>query len=269
VAILSLKDVKYTYPDGRQALHGISFDVEPGQSVGLVGANGAGKTTLLLMLPGALLPTSGEIRVLDMRLDKASAPAIRRHVGLVFQDSDDQLFTISVYDDVAFGPRNMGLSAAEVASAVEGALEVTGITHLSKRAPYRLSGGEKRLAAIASILSMEPELVVMDEPSSSLDPKARRKLIELLRRMPQTKLLASHDLDLVWDVCSRVIVLKDGRVAADGETKAILSDGKLLDECGLELPLRLGARLEGPPVHDDSPHGDNSPCYQTTPDESG
>jgi cobalt/nickel transport system ATP-binding protein len=125
--------------------------------------------------------------------------------------------------------------------AVENALAATGITHLSSRAPYRLSGGEKRLAAIASILSMDPKLIVMDEPSSSLDPKARRKLIELLRRMPQAKLIASHDLDLVWDVCSRVVVLKDGRVAADGETRAILSDGKLLDECGLELPLRFGA----------------------------
>jgi len=240
VPILSLKNVEFTYPDGRKAINDVSFDVEPGQCIGLVGANGAGKTTLLLMLPGVLLPASGEIRVLDIRLDKASAPAIRRYVGLVFQDSDDQLFTTSVYEDVAFGPRNMGLSAADTASAVENALAVTGITHLSSRAPYRLSSGEKRLAAIASILSMDPKLIIMDEPSSSLDPKARRKLIELLRRMPQTKIIASHDLDLVWDVCSRVIVLKEGGVAADGETKTILSDEKLLDKCGLELPLRIG-----------------------------
>ncbi|MHB1357271.1 MAG: energy-coupling factor ABC transporter ATP-binding protein [Anaerolineae bacterium] len=243
VPILSLRGVRFAYPDGFQAINDISFSIEAGQSLGLVGANGAGKSTLLLMLPGVLLPAAGDIYVLGMRLDKASAPSIRRYVGLVFQDSDDQLFSNSVFDDVAFGPRNMGLSALDVSGAVDNALEMTGIAHLSSRAAYKLSGGEKRLASIATILSMDPKLIVMDEPSSSLDPKARRKLIELLRRLPQTRIIASHDLDLVWDVCSRVIVLKDGKVAADGETRTILSDERLLDECGLELPLGLGTKL--------------------------
>lgn len=237
---LTLKNVEYAYPDGHKAINGVSFDVESGECIGLVGANGAGKSTLLLMLPGVLLPASGEILVQGSRLDKSTAKAIRREVGLVFQDADDQLFTSTVYEDVAFGPRNMGLTEQAVAHAVDSALEMTGITHLKDRAPYKLSGGEKRLAAIASILSMDPKIIIMDEPSASLDPKARRKTIELLRRLPQTKLIASHDLDMILDICSRVIVLKDGRVAADGETKTILSDEKLLDDCGLELPLRFG-----------------------------
>ena len=237
--ILKVNDAHYAYPDGHKAINGVSFTVEPGESIGLVGANGAGKSTLLLMLLGVLLPASGEIHVQDCKLEKSTVKAIRRDVGLIFQDSDDQLFSSTVYEDVAFGPRNMGLAEADVELAVTTALEVTGIAHLRERAPYKLSGGEKRLASIASVLSMNPKIIVMDEPSSSLDPKARRNFIELLRRLPQTKLIASHDLDLVWDACSRVIVLKEGRIVADGETKSILSDEKLMNESGLELPLRL------------------------------
>lgn len=237
---INLTDVEFTYPDGYQAIKGISLAVDAGQSIGLVGANGAGKSTLLLMLLGVLLPSAGEIWIQDICLSKMTAATIRKDVGLVFQDSDDQLFMNRVYEDVAFGPRNAGLSEGKVDCAVKAALEMTGILHLSNRAPYKLSGGEKRLAAIASVLSMNPRIIVMDEPSSSLDPKARRKLIELLLRLTQTKIVATHDLDLVWDVCSRVIILKDGQVAADGETKSTLSDARLLNDCGLELPLRFG-----------------------------
>lgn len=237
--ILTLKDVKYAYPDGNTAVAGVSFMVEKGQSVGLVGANGAGKSTLLMMLPGALLPTGGAIEVNGVALTKATAAQIRRAVGLVFQDADDQLFTTTVQEDVAFGPRNMGLAEQDVHRAVQQALDQCGIAHLADRAPYRLSGGERKLAAIASVLSMEPELLIMDEPSASLDPRARRGIIGLLNSLPMTKLIASHDLDLVWEVCSRVIVLKDGRVEAEGDARELLSNQELMERCGLELPLRL------------------------------
>ncbi len=237
--ILTLKDVQYAYPDGNTAVAGVSFTLKKGQSVGLVGANGAGKSTLLMLLPGALLPTAGSIEVDGVTLTKATSAKLRRLVGLVFQDADDQLFTTTVREDVAFGPRNMGLVEQEVQRAVQKALDQCGITHLADRAPYCLSGGEQKLAAIASVLSMEPELLIMDEPSASLDPKARRGIIRLLNSLPMTKLIASHDLDLVWEVCSRVIVLKDGRVEADGDAKELLGNQDLMERCGLELPLRL------------------------------
>ncbi|MDR2463087.1 MAG: energy-coupling factor ABC transporter ATP-binding protein [Verrucomicrobiales bacterium] len=236
--MLSLQNVSFAYPDGYQALDGVSFELAEGQTLGVVGANGAGKSTLLLTLPGVLSPSAGEIYVRGRRVEKSSLAEIQREVGLVFQDADDQLFTASVRDDVAFGARNMGLGDA----TVDEALTLTGIAHLAERAPYKLSGGEKKLAAIASVLSMRPSLLVMDEPSSSLDPKARRKIIELLSRLPQSKLIATHDLDLVWDMCDRVLVLRQGRVAADGDPRQILSDQNLLEKCGLELPLRFAER---------------------------
>ncbi len=236
---ITVNNVQYIYPDGNRAVDSVSFEAEAGQSIGLVGANGAGKSTLLLMLLGVLTPAAGEIWIRGTRLTRATAAAIRRDVGLVFQDSDDQLFMNTVYEDVAFGPLNAGLTQAQAGEAAREALEMTGIAHLKDRAPYKLSGGEKRLAAIASVLSMQPKLIVMDEPSASLDPKARRGLIGLCRRLPQLKLIATHDLDMVWDVCERTVILQNGRVAADGDTRAILSDAALLDECGLELPLCL------------------------------
>lgn len=238
--LLELRDVTFTYPGGNKTLDGVSFSVEAGESVGLIGPNGAGKSTLLLTLPGVLQPDAGEIVVDGIPLTKRTAAEARRRVGLVFQDADDQLFTASVREDAAFGPRNMGLSEPAVAAAVEGALAVTGIAHLADRAPYKLSGGEKRLAAIASVLSMDPKLVVMDEPSSSLDPRARRTVIALLRTLRQARIVASHDLDLVWDACDRVILLHRGRIAADGPARTILRDEALLISCGLELPLRFG-----------------------------
>lgn len=236
---LILDDIHFAYPDGNNVLEGLSLRAEAGESIGLVGANGAGKSTLLLLLMGILWPQKGRIEVLGQALDKRTVQQIRRQVGLVFQDSDDQLFCATVGEDVAFGPRNAGLDAAAVEQAVVSALEQTGVTALRDRAPYKLSGGEKRLAAISSVLSMDPAILIMDEPSSSLDPRARRNLIGLLRRLPQTKLITSHDLDLVWDVCDRVIVLQGGRAIADGAAKTVLSDEALLQSAGLELPLRL------------------------------
>lgn len=240
--MLHIHQISYSYPDGHKALSSLSLEIAQWESVGLVGANGAGKSTFLYMMPGVLLPTEGKITIDGIVLDQRTAPTVRQKVGLVFQDSDDQLFCSSVYEDIAFGPRNMGLSEEDVALAVEHALEITGIASLANRAPYKLSGGEKKMAAIASVLSMQPKLLVMDEPSASLDPKARRKLIILLKELPQTKIIASHDLDLVWDVCSRVVILKEGKIAADGPVKDILTDEKLLDTCGLELPLRFTER---------------------------
>jgi cobalt/nickel transport system ATP-binding protein len=237
--MLRLESVDYAYPDGQRALDGVSFAVAGGEAVALVGANGAGKSTLLKLLPGVLLPTGGAIFVDGERLDKASVPRLRCRVGLVMQEADDQLFSPPVYDDVAFGPRNLGFSPKEVAARTEEALAFVGAAHLVKRAPYRLSGGEKRLAALASVLSMDPALLAMDEPSSSLDPRSRRGVIALLLQLPQTRLVATHDLDLVWDACPRVIVLHEGRVAADGPSKKLLADRSLMESCGLELPLRF------------------------------
>ncbi len=237
--MLELDSVSFTYPDGHAALREVCFTLREGEAVGLVGANGAGKSTLLHLLPGVLLPTGGALRIDGVALAKRTAPQIRQRVGLVFQEADDQLFTSTVYDDIAFGPRNAGLSPEQVETAVAEALARTGIAHLAQRAPYRLSGGEKRLAAIAAVLAMQPHLLAMDEPSASLDPRARRNLIALLCRLPQARLIASHDLDLVWAVCPRTIVLHEGRVAADGATRKLLRDEALLAACGLELPLRF------------------------------
>ena len=234
--IVEVKDLRYTYPDGTPALRGVSFRVVHGESVAIVGANGAGKSTLLLHLNGYLAPRGGEIRIGDYPLTKKTLQAARRTVGMVFQDPDDQLFMPTVYDDVAFGPLNLGLPEAEVESRVLNALSVVDTLHLKNRPPYKLSRGEKRAVAIASVLSMSPDILVMDEPTSDLDPKTRRKLIELLKTFKHTKIIATHDLELVVEVCSRVIVLDGGTVVADGPTRDILSDESLMLAHGLERP---------------------------------
>jgi cobalt/nickel transport system ATP-binding protein len=237
--IVEVKDLQYTYPDGNSALRGISFRITHGETVGIIGANGAGKSTLLLHLNGCLVPEAGTVRVGDFPLTKKTLEYVRRTVGMVFQDPDDQLFMPLVYDDVAFGPLNLGLPADEVKERVLDALSVVGATHLKDRPPYRLSGGEKRSVAIASVLSMSPSILVLDEPTSNLDPKARRQLIGLLKTFEHTIIVATHDLDMVLDLCSRTIVLKEGRVAADGPATDILYDDELLESCRLERPLRL------------------------------
>ncbi len=237
--IIEVDDLYYSYPDGNQVLKGISFRITHGEKVALVGANGAGKSTLLLQFNGCLLPEAGRVRIGEMPVTKKTLKHVRRTVGLIFQDPDDQLFMPLVYDDVAFGPLNLGLSPEEVDKQVMQALAAVGAVHLKDRPPYHLSGGEKRAVAIAAVLSLAPAILVMDEPSSNLDPKTRRQLIELLKTFEHSLIIATHDLDLVLDLCPRTIVLKEGRVAADGPTREIMADEELLAACNLEKPLRL------------------------------
>lgn len=237
--IIEGKNLKYSYPDGQQALKGISFRILHGESVGIVGANGAGKSTLLMHLVGVLFPNEGEISVGGIPVTKKTLPFIRQRVGMVFQNPDDQLFMATVYDDVAFGPRNYRLPEEEVEKRVRNSLETVGTLHLIDRPPYRLSGGEKRMVSIATVLAMNPDILVMDEPSSALDPKSRRRLINLLRGFTHTKIIATHDLDMVMELCERTIVLSEGKIVIDGATGEILSNGELMDKCGLEIPLGL------------------------------
>ncbi len=242
--LVEARDVHFTYPDGTPALRGVSFRVTHGEAVALVGANGAGKSTLLQHLTGCLLPDAGSLLIGDVYLDKKTLPVIRRTVGMVFQDPDDQLFMPTVGEDVAFGPLNMGLPPEETQRRVREALAAVGAEHLIDRPPYKLSGGEKRAASIATVLAMSPNILVLDEPSSNLDPRGRRQLIEMLKTFTHTKIIATHDLDLVLDLCPRTIVLHKGAVAADGPTDAIMNDESLLRECRLEKPLRLQFRPE-------------------------
>lgn len=235
--ILEASGLSFAYPDGTPGLHDVSCRFTHGESVGIVGANGAGKSTLLLHLNGLLLPQSGEVRVGELPVTAGTRAQIHRTVGYVFQDADDQLFMPTVEEDVAFGPLNLGLPAEEVRTRVRAALDAVGAAHLAGRAPYRLSGGEKRAVAIAGVLAMSPSILVLDEPSAGLDPAARRRLIGLLRSFSHTKVIATHDLDLVLDVCSRVLVMREGAVEADGPPTAIFADVELLRRCHLELPL--------------------------------
>lgn len=237
--IVEVKELKFAYPDKTQALQSISFRIHHGESVAIVGGNGAGKSTLLLHLNGYLEPTSGQVRVGDYPLTRETVREVRRTVGMVFQNPDDQLFMSTVREDVAFGPLNLGLPPDEVDKRVEAALETVSLSHLKDRPPHRLSSGQKRRAAIASVLSMSPDILVMDEPSAGLDPKARRNLIGLLNSFEHTKIIATHDLDMVVDLCERTIVLHDGEVRADGPTGDIFADAELLEACRLEKPLRL------------------------------
>lgn len=235
--IVELKDVSFRYPDGTEALKGISFKIFHGESVGITGANGAGKTTILLNLNGHLLPTGGEISIGDTPLTKKMRQEIRKKVGFVFQNADDQLFMPTVYEDVAFGPINLGLTTEKVDERVRNALEMVGCIHLMHRPPHRLSEGQKRAVAIASVMAMNPDILVMDEPASNLDPKSRRQLINLLKSFRHSKIIASHDLDMILDVCERCLIIKDGKVVADGPSEEVLLNEQLLEENNLELPL--------------------------------
>lgn len=237
--IIEVKDLSYSYPDGTLGIRDISFRITHGESVAIVGANGAGKSTLLLHLNGYLVPGQGSVHVGDYPLTKKNLKAVRRSVGMVFQDPDDQLFMPTVYDDVAFGPLNLGLESDEVDKRVNDALETVDAPHLINRPPYKLSGGEKRRVAIATVLSMLPDVLVMDEPTSALDPKARRRLIKMLKTFKHTKVIATHDLDMAVDVCDRTIVLHESGLTADGPTMEIFSDEALLEASGLEKPLRM------------------------------
>lgn len=237
--IVEVKDLRHTYPDGTAALNGVSFRITHGEAVAVIGANGAGKSTLLLHLNGFLTPTAGAVRIGDYPLTKETLPEVRRTVGMVFQDPDDQLFMPTVYDDVAFGPLNLGFPREEVDSRVADALARVGAEHLVNKPPYRLSGGEKKRVAIATVLSMTPDILVMDEPTVGLDPFARRQLITLMKEFSHTRIFTSHDLDMVLELCDRVIVLHEGAVKADGPPWEIFQDETLLASCHLEKPLSM------------------------------
>lgn len=256
--IVEVRDLAHTYADGTAAVRGISFRIHHGESVAVIGANGAGKSTLLLHLNGTLTPQSGTVRIGDFPLTKETLRDIRRTVGMIFQDPDDQLFMPTVAEDVAFGPLNLGLPADEVEIRVQRALARVGIEHLRARPPYKLSGGEKRAVSIATVLAMSPDILVMDEPSANLDPRARRMLIALLAGFQHTKIIATHDLDLVLDLCPRTIVLHEGRVMADGPTAAIFTDDPLLARSHLERPLRMQACPRCARSGDDLPEGISS-----------
>lgn len=237
--MVETKALCHRYADGTDALVEVTFRIHHGDSVALVGANGAGKSTLLQHLNGVLLPTSGEVRIGEMPLVKGTLRDIRRTVGMVFQDPDDQLFSPTVGQDVAFGPLNLGLPAVDVEARVQAALALMEVLDLKDKPAYRLSAGEKRRAALATVLSMMPDILVMDEPTSGLDPRARRQLIGLLQDFRHTKIIATHDLDLVLELCPRTIVLHKGQVKADGPTREIFADEALLAACHLEKPLTM------------------------------
>lgn len=233
--VVKVDGLQYAYPDGHIALRGVTLELCPGDKVALVGPNGAGKSTLMLHLNG-ILSGRGEIEVGGKRLTRDNLPVIRAMVGLVFQNPDDQLFSPTVFEDVAFGPLHMGLPEAEVYARVDAALEAVRMSSYRDRLSHHLSVGEKKRIAIATVLSMDPKLLVLDEPSAGLDPRARRTLINLLRDLPITMLVSTHDMRLVEELFPRTIVMDDGRIVADGQTREILEDEKLLNEHGLEKP---------------------------------
>ena len=236
---IEIRNLTFAYMKGADILKDISLSASPGESVGLVGANGAGKSTLLKILVGLNPGFAGSVTVDGIPVEKGTLPKIRQKIGYVFQDSDSQLFMTTVGEDVAFGPRNYGLSESEVRARTDRALAETGITHIKDRPIMRLSGGEKKLASIATILSMEPEILLLDEPSIALDPKNRRNIINILNRLQATNIIASHDLDMIMDTCSRTVLMAGGKIIADGPTDKILRDKALLEVNSLELPLRL------------------------------
>lgn len=245
--LLETDNLHFSYGGGRDSLSvlsGISFRIGEGESVGLVGANGAGKSTLLKLVCGLLRPSEGSISVAGIPVRKDTLSQVRKELGYVFQDADNQLFTSTVYDDVAFAPRNYGLSPSETAEAVERALKAVRIEDLRDRAVFRLSGGEKKLASIATVLSISSRLLLMDEPSVALDPRNRRNLIDIVNSLPCAKLIASHDLDFIYDTCPRTIFLSEGRVIFDGDTAKVLRDRSLLEAHGLELPLSFSRMPE-------------------------
>lgn len=236
---LRFDDVHYRYPNGYEALCGVSFRITHGEKVALVGANGAGKSTLLLHTNGLLMPSQGGVVLGGIALTRRTLPLVRQSVGLVFQDSDNQLFMPTVEEDVAFGPSNMRLEPEEIRRRVTEALDAVGALDLRGESPFRLSGGQKKRVAIATVLAMEPSVFVMDEPTSNLDPRARRQIIDLIRRFSHTTLIATHDMEMVLDLCDRTIVMKEGRIVADGSTRHVFGDLALLEECGLEQPCEL------------------------------
>jgi cobalt/nickel transport system ATP-binding protein len=236
---LEIINLKYRYPDGTEALRGVSFRVLPGECVALLGPNGSGKSTLLLHLNGLLpgkFPGDGAVSIFGEAISQTNLESVRREVGLVFQDPDDQLFCPTVAEDVAFGPRQLGLSEPEIAARVKKTLAQVGLSGFEHRATHHLSHGEKRRACVAGVLVCEPRILVLDEPTSDLDPRGRREFKTLLRQLPGAKIIATHDLELAVEICARSIILDHGQIVADGRTVDLLNDEKLMLAHGLERP---------------------------------
>ena len=236
--MIEFQNVTFSYDGAHPVVENLSFTINKGEAVGLIGANGAGKSTIMKLLLGLLIG-KGRITVDGLSLSKQNIPSIRQKIGFVLQDSDNQMFMPTVYEDMIFGPRNYGLSKEETERRVDEVLNRLNLQDLKHRYNHKISGGEKRMAAIATILAMEPETILMDEPSTALDPVNRRTVINTINRLPQTKLIASHDLDMILDTCQRVILLSHGKIAADGDAEVILRDKALLEANRMELPFCL------------------------------
>ncbi len=238
---LSISRLSFSYPDKPDVLRDVRLEIMPGERIGLIGPNGAGKTTLFLTICGVLKPDAGEITLFGEPMKHRD---FRPEIGMVFQNSDDQLFCPSVRDDVAFGPQNLGFPKEEVAARATEALSTTGVLALADRAPHHLSGGEKRMVSIAGVLAMRPRLVIYDEPNANLDIRSRRRLIRFLQASEETLLIASHDLELILEVCNRVILMDEGRIVTDGNPRRLMSDVALMEAHGLEKPHSLVPHTE-------------------------
>ena len=236
---IEVADVAFAYPDGTEALRGVSFQVAEGEAVGLVGPNGAGKSTLTWLLAGFIAPKRGRAAIQGREVSRANLAEVRRRLGLIFQNPDDQLFMPTLFDDVAFGPLNLGCDEREIEQRVIEALRQVGLESARERFAGHLSAGQKRLAALAAVLAVGPEVLVLDEPTSDLDPRARRRFIEQTAALPQARLIASHDLEMILDLCPRVVVLDQGLVAADGSSLKLLANPSLVEAHGLEVPYSL------------------------------
>lgn len=243
--MISFENVSFAYPGGTKVLNNLNFHISEGEQVGLIGANGAGKSTLMKAALG-LIKTQGRITVREMEMNGANLGAIRKELGYVLQDSDNQMFMPTVLEDMIFGPMNYGISRREAEANAQEALNMLDVAYLKNKHNHRISGGEKRMAAIATILTMKPAVMLMDEPSAALDPKNRRSLIRRLNDLPVTKIIASHDLDMILETCDRVLLLGNGQIVADGKAEKILRDRELLESNNLELPFCLaGAPKRG------------------------
>ena len=237
--VIEISDLRYSYPDGKIALENINLDIFKGESVGIVGANGAGKTTLILHINGIIRNNNGNIKVVDMEMTDKNVRKIRSKVGLVFQNPEDQLFSPTVFEDVSFGPLNMKLPADEVVKRTTNALEMVEMSGFENRSSHHLSEGEKKRISIATVLSMNPEILVLDEPTSNLDPKHRRELINLLKKINKTIIIVSHDLEAMLELCNRTVLMNKGKIIKDGKTQELMSDKKLMEENYLERPMSL------------------------------
>lgn len=239
---IDIQNLSFAYEEQQPILQNITLHASEHEAIGIIGANGVGKSTLLKLLVGLYLNYSGHIRIEEIPVEAKTLPLIREKIGYVFQDSDSQLFMTTAYEDIAFAPRNYGLPEAEVERRVTQALKLVGIQHLRDKQIFKMSGGEKKLVSLATILSLTPDIILLDEPSVALDPRNRRQLIKLLNSFEHLKIIATHDLDLVLDTCQRTIILADGRIVADGPTQELLTNRKLLEDNGLELPLSLSRK---------------------------